>query len=1287
MNLYTSELHSLQVTMDIKLHKGKSLDWFAIGDTLGHVTETIQSFLPDTIPNNLMYEQNAPILHDIYIEAKGAVGQQYFIEIDPYLQIVRAVNYTVQMNQNSIWEISGSHNINKEQPLSVEDILHVFGESVKVFTAAHGEILKLLYDGVCFVFSVEETQPKMDSLMAIKELNTQLTKIRLIPTEHSPHFKYLINRELSIKPNVDLSLYNLVQVGLILEKQFNRVMGISLTFPVAKNNGETTSEDEENMSLIKRVYFGQSCQCVLQILGSPDSVYYQERPTTKLFLSGEHNQRHACQQFVYNYLCLGVDIVFDAGTKQVKKFIFHTNIPNHVEFNVYSRCFFKFGVTESGYAKKEKCFLIHPGVDWKEVAQFFTGSQGLKFLSKLQRGESTNALCPFPLSSLWLLFNQLMFEITPSDNIATVYVCSVPGDEHLAVQGRDQGVLVETSFLEETTENSIEDQISLLLNDGQTHTSDVTPSIPEDDQLLYQPQPCPNSVEPSSMEPLEESDTFYSFTGQNNSTQDDQRGKTPEKKPRWPSLPYPYPFQAYHPTKHNEVYYSSSDAVMTWSQQATNCEKGMQFIHIEMVTEEENTLCAEAMSDHILLQSHHWRVSVCTREEQEAMDAATIAAREEELYLAQQQQDKEDFVCDTTLAVSNLPALDVEYSSITSEFEEISYPASDVSPMSGESTSDNDHSEPEENLLETGPQESIVIKDEVVSAERPPMLGDSVNNGNSRKGTESQLMYKPQSSRTAASRTRGIIKTTIVPPKVQLENPSTKKKPNSGLAKNPDGKSSSPQNQRHNKTSPKATAKFSKSSTATKVDRRKVHFYTDEKSKSIASSFKPKEKIEIVKRAHKDGTGYPHHHFKSSQLSALLQHGDIISDDSIQSQRPSTNVPNTFNRIFAVEPGQKVMKPQPIVRKLDTPFATEHNSAVFTDRSDSPSQGDEASHSPVDDQVNSIIDKPDQSDQTVSQTRSLNGQNSDQEDQVDKDDGKASDQTDKDNETSDQNGYQDSQTGHQDSQSSDQDSQTGDRTSEDGYHGTHIGNQESIETLDQHHLTFSQKDLTSQKFHSSDHLNQPSYIQNQNNQAASYIDNNEIHKSSNKITGNSNVITMTETPTPDQTKTIPLSTDLTSPINIISYNHPSSMDTNSSTSEDDKVHIDSSTPLTGDVTLEPSDNGPNLLESPQTNDTKPDGLQSGNNPQGKLLTTENTLPDEDKMTHTPFASEDVPLEDSNEENGHHSSGDYNQQLVSPRKQWSLSQPFSCPDSLNQVCCYVLVVFVQPLYKDTCAVKH
>ena len=38
--------------------------------------------------------------------------------------------------------------------------------------------------------------------------------------------------------------------------------------------------------------------------------------------------------------CRGLDILFDGQTHKVKKFVLHTNVPGHPDFNVYAKCNF-----------------------------------------------------------------------------------------------------------------------------------------------------------------------------------------------------------------------------------------------------------------------------------------------------------------------------------------------------------------------------------------------------------------------------------------------------------------------------------------------------------------------------------------------------------------------------------------------------------------------------------------------------------------------------------------------------------------------------------------------------------------------------------------------------------------------------------------------------------------------------------------------------------------------------------------------------------------------------------
>uniref|UniRef100_A0A8C5WWI5 Uncharacterized protein n=1 Tax=Laticauda laticaudata TaxID=8630 RepID=A0A8C5WWI5_LATLA len=84
------------------------------------------------------------------------------------------------------------------------------------------------------------------------------------------------------------------------------------------------------------VYFGDSCQDVLSTLGSPHKVFYKSEDKMKIHSPSPHKQVPSkCNDFFFNYFTLGVDILFDANTHRVKKFVLHTNYPGHYNFNIY----------------------------------------------------------------------------------------------------------------------------------------------------------------------------------------------------------------------------------------------------------------------------------------------------------------------------------------------------------------------------------------------------------------------------------------------------------------------------------------------------------------------------------------------------------------------------------------------------------------------------------------------------------------------------------------------------------------------------------------------------------------------------------------------------------------------------------------------------------------------------------------------------------------------------------------------------------------------------------------
>ena len=1010
------------------------MDCFSIGQSLRDVMLAMQFVMPE-VRATLLYESDSPVLNDIYIThnvgSDDCNGARYLIEFDPFLQVVRAVNYSVstQLNSNSLWKISGSCDIVQHRPLTAQDFISVFGVSPQAFTVLQGQVLKLLYDGACFIFELVHPITQVED---VQKVESRLTDVRLVPTKGS-QFRCLIDRVLPLHSK-DLSLFGIVQIGLIIEDTKDQVVGINVTFPAIQDC--LSSSLTNGTAYSRRVYFGQSCQCVMTSLGSPDFVHYQQSPTVLLMLPPRSHSRVGPQQFIFNYIQFGLDIVFDIDAKQVKKFIFHSNLPDHIDVNVYNRCFYKFGISKTGFAKKGQSLLVHPGVTWSAVTNYVTESS-VKFLSKLLRNDSTNAVYPHPPMSIWILFSQLICEVTASGHVATISLCALSSDQQLSILGRrDEALLVETSIQEvqNVTEEYLPSSLSSVSDSTALCSSDVKISLPDEDGT--QPRSIQHaSIEVPSVEPHEESVNMSSYLStdssemyhslNNNSNQDDERGKKLSSDCIKSRLPYAYPFQAYSPIQANQISPCSNNILITMHEDTTREVHSIdqcQFIHIEMVTEGTTISTCEEASDHTLVESDKWRISCFSKEEQEAINDA------EEQQAMHQQSLEENFVCDSaTVTIAEQPnvVLNSDITTIGPEFEEIEYTLDPEWLMKGEEASHNDEID-KEDVTSSDPATTLPLENgsapvsheandisEDVTDIRPPnslfaevdTFKDGSNDTEEDKQTETELVYRPQSAKVAASRTQRILQTVTSLPKKRGEYQPKKKKSNSDLVKTATTITNKSCDQK-SEVIPNG-AKVAKSPSAVRADHRRVHFYTEEKSKAITAKLKPKKSTEVVRRVHKDGTAYPHHHFKSDHLSALLHHGGG-NVDNFPNKTPSKDMLSTFSRIFAA--GDESVPKVRVVQKLNTPFATEYNSTVYSDQT------------------------ADQDDQTIDQDY----QTADQDDQTTSQDNKTTDQDDK-------IANQDSQTGSQnfqDDQIADQDNQNANQYDHIASQGNQIANQD-----------------------------------------------------------------------------------------------------------------------------------------------------------------------------------------------------------------------------------------------------
>lgn len=122
-----------------------------------------------------------------------------------------------------------------------------------------------------------------------------------------------------------------------------------------------SEDDSEGPSFfVKDVYFGDSVQDVVSVIGAPARIFYKDEDKMKIHSPNAHRKAAAQKSdYFYNYFTLGFvsgfliivlfvkispafnracflrkDILFDARTNCTKKFVLHTNYPGHYNFNM-----------------------------------------------------------------------------------------------------------------------------------------------------------------------------------------------------------------------------------------------------------------------------------------------------------------------------------------------------------------------------------------------------------------------------------------------------------------------------------------------------------------------------------------------------------------------------------------------------------------------------------------------------------------------------------------------------------------------------------------------------------------------------------------------------------------------------------------------------------------------------------------------------------------------------------------------------------------------------------------
>lgn len=186
--------------------------------------------------------------------------------------------------------------------------------------------------------------------------------------------------------------------------------------------------------LVRTIRFGDTLQDVVSALGSPSKVFYKEEDKMKIHAQNSHKLLTSrSSDYFYNYLTLGMDVLFDAQSHAVKKFVLHTNYPGHYNFHMYYRCQFTIAVSVPPTPEQRRTTLVDVADQNTQIITAFTKWDAIQErLVKpserpvvLNRTSSTNTTNPFG-STYCYGYQDMIFEVMRNKHIASVTLYREP---------------------------------------------------------------------------------------------------------------------------------------------------------------------------------------------------------------------------------------------------------------------------------------------------------------------------------------------------------------------------------------------------------------------------------------------------------------------------------------------------------------------------------------------------------------------------------------------------------------------------------------------------------------------------------------------------------------------------------------------------------------------------------------------------------------------------------------------------------------------------------------------
>ncbi|CAB0039930.1 unnamed protein product [Trichogramma brassicae] len=202
--------------------------------------------------------------------------------------------------------------------------------------------------------------------------------------------------------------------------------GIKMNLFTEGSSSSRVLLEPKKINLTKEVWFGDTCEDVLSALGAPSRVFFKAEDKMRIHSPHAHKRdKIRRSDFFYNYFTLGLDILFDAKTQCVKKFVLHTNYPGHYNFNMYHRCEFSLTIPAETSNSSDPGQLIDVAATPVTITAYtkWDGvSEQLKASPRpvvLNRASSTNTTNPFGCTFCYGIRDAIV-EVMANQHIASV---------------------------------------------------------------------------------------------------------------------------------------------------------------------------------------------------------------------------------------------------------------------------------------------------------------------------------------------------------------------------------------------------------------------------------------------------------------------------------------------------------------------------------------------------------------------------------------------------------------------------------------------------------------------------------------------------------------------------------------------------------------------------------------------------------------------------------------------------------------------------------------------------